>query len=1515
MKSRFLKYTVVAMLLVFLIFGALVLVRPFYARMVDGIDQFVTYLLKEAGDKLGITIGYETISPSIFSSIEAGGIVIKNKASGEKLIDLKKVSLRYNLFNLLKGDFAGAIKEINFDGGEITLSKESDLPLLLNLKNLFAKKSNSQGTLADDFCLAFNLRITGLVLRYSDENIIAEYIIKNALIAPAPDGDNITLDSTFALYDVNGKMQNLVQKVSGKNSINKNDAIISCDITGKGLIEKGYRDFSSQIQVASLKIASYTLSKISFLLNLSDEQLSLRMVQNILPYNIRGDWHLGTGALGVKVDVDNLDLYDLVPLQAQVIQLKKLQNSTLDGVYEFLHNSKTKELSYSAQGAIDLTQKLIDGGFALDFDLVGNKSTLDAKRLVLNTKPLALDFAGKVIFTTLQLDANANIKRLTLKNGKNFACTLSAKPKNNGTVITMPRLALGEQILSNIELFYQKQSQNFAFDLTLHDGGVVGAKSATQLARSKVDSIINLSGVYAPGKKNVNFVLSTQDLFLDSILYSAMAFVTKEASLATMQKLTSFLSQYKLNTLITGSTDFSSITIAAPRVSVASAFGKDHLFECKINGTGNLFSVEDIFLRASGQVVQGSLQVDIGEAFSDVILSSTLMFNGIPYNFAGTYVPAGYVSILGEYDFEAYLDLSSEERLGSLKCNALPIQIGKMLLSLSAEATYVMIPELDVWTVSVPHLELQDMSGFLPAKPVLSVHNASANNSGVIIETISYADSVSTLAGTGTVTWSYEERILDAISAQFALANPFSQEQISLSLFASNPEQKPSYEAVFANDYYFTLETIIDNFAFSRFFKKQNASDVLNGTITASGTLASPLISLQVNSATMALKGYPLEASGGLLYDDGKITAQHLRALYRGVAVENVVLEFVPKTFTGVLSTDVILTLFEETDAEHSFRLPLVLSCKNLDEIADPARTDAGTATANNFGKKSFIPQNLELTLALARVTGDLVNFAGPYAYRITKKGLNFEVTGGIQNELNATLTDKGVLTATLSSPSPISASAKGSLLFDKNEIDLDITDIVIDMSRIKGFLTYPVFAVKNGVITGAGTITGKITDPEFNGDLLVKDFDFALPKYLTEEIHIDTIPVLVMESTFRIEPVNLPLASGTFLFDAFAYFDRWRFDTLSMSVKTNANTTLPGKFDLGFMNVTGDAMGTMNIDVTTDLCVVEGNLKVENGSAEIISLSTGGGKKYKSKMETKVNLTVEVGQKTEICYPSRKSPIVWGQVVPRTKLYIVVDTAKDIVSFKSDISIRGGEVVYIGRNFFLREGRLVFDGTEGVFDPRVTFKAEIRERDADNRMVRIVLSAENQLFSQLTPKLSSSPTKTEAELMELLGNALFADTLDSDAPIQQLAVGLIDFGAQMSVFRQVERQLRKFLKFDIFSFRTFALQKTMLSVFNMGNYDKPFSVASLLDNTTVYVGKYFGEAIYADAMLQLVFDENRQNERLGIFSGLYVQPEIGIEMESPFANIRWSIAPDIANFKNLWIPDNKLTISWKFQL
>ena len=241
------------------------------------------------------------------------------------------------------------------------------------------------------------------------------------------------------------------------------------------------------------------------------------------------------------------------------------------------------------------------------------------------------------------------------------------------------------------------------------------------------------------------------------------------------------------------------------------------------------------------------------------------------------------------------------------------------------------------------------------------------------------------------------------------------------------------------------------------------------------------------------------------------------------------------------------------------------------------------------------------------------------------------------------------------------------------------------------------------------------------------------------------------------------------------------------------------------------------------------------------------------------------------------------------------------------DLRLKSGDLSYLNRSFYIKSGAIKFNKND-ISNPIITLNAETREKDENAQTVKIILSVEEQYLKSLQPKFASEPPKSENEIKALLGQIVIADS-DSAADILFAAS---DYALQSTLMRQAENKLRDLLNFDIFSVRTNILQNTYNLSVSKNLSSENLSIGNFLDNTTVYIGKYLGSFLYVDAMLHVTFADNIKG--FSDTGKLMFQPEIGMELESPFANVRVNMAPDInALLKNQFVPSTSVTLSWKF--
>ena len=195
----------------------------------------------------------------------------------------------------------------------------------------------------------------------------------------------------------------------------------------------------------------------------------------------------------------------------------------------------------------------------------------------------------------------------------------------------------------------------------------------------------------------------------------------------------------------------------------------------------------------------------------------------------------------------------------------------------------------------------------------------------------------------------------------------------------------------------------------------------------------------------------------------------------------------------------------------------------------------------------------------------------------------------------------------------------------------------------------------------------------------------------------------------------------------------------------------------------------------------------------------------------------------------------------------------------------------------------------------------------------------ENQPLLSFVPRFESTPGLTQLEIYTILGQNLYniqngdmdmaqRFILASSTDIFTQFVANSDVLAQILYFRQFERSVRRFLNLDMLSIRTRFIQNAVVSsgttMFGTYPVDRINRVGNYFDNTTVFIGKYVGQDMFIQGTLTLRYDENSP-----VLGGLKLEPDIGIELQSPFVNIRWGFFP--YHPQNWWVNDNSITLTW----
>ena len=693
----------------------------------------------------------------------------------------------------------------------------------------------------------------------------------------------------------------------------------------------------------------------------------------------------------------------------------------------------------------------------------------------------------------------------------------------------------------------------------------------------------------------------------------------------------------------------------------------------------------------------------------------------------------------------------------------------------------------------------------------------------------------------------------------------------------------------------------LDNISLARFLYTQGKTHIVSADAVFSISPDFFSFRFDVPQLSMFVRGQDLNTSGSLTIENEKAELNIAQLEWGTHKASDVAGVFSLAEMTGRLDADYageaakkrmeahISTAYTGVQPDEKSKRTLFSRLKSITE-----RFTITTSLSNwQFGDSSG-----KVPFSVIRDTGVTAFYAGK----------NDDITGFIL--------DDGVVSLQLAESLPLKLNLDGTV--KKDALNLHVSDIRADVKRIWDItgLNYVLFY--GGTLIGDLDINGKPLEPEFNGKLIGRNITVNSPNYAPEIYGPVTLDIIADGTGLEIPYTVLKGPSTDIWARCTAEFSGWIPNDISVQCGTLGTKKGVFKTDNPLFQANGFAGCTVEIKVTPTLVGVYGSALFDSGYfvVKFNDLDKFSAKYSKiANIAFDMKLDLQLGHKAEFRWPTADFPILRALVPTETPLSLVVDAGTGNFTIAGDVKMRGGEVFYIKRNFYIREGSITFADITKEIEPLVTLRAEIRDRDTSSgEPLRLILTAKDQPLFSFNPTLNSDPPRSTNEIMQLLGQVAIGDT-GKDNVWQNLLVTSSDILAQVGFLKKTENRVRDFLGLDAFSFRTLLLQNAIFGNLFSKNQNTALTMSNYLDNTSVYIGKYFGSAIYADALLHLSHYDSKSLKNGGskrpVYKDLLFQPEIGLEMATPFFLLRWSVAPTKPD--TLFVGDTALTFSWKY--
>jgi len=500
---------------------------------------------------------------------------------------------------------------------------------------------------------------------------------------------------------------------------------------------------------------------------------------------------------------------------------------------------------------------------------------------------------------------------------------------------------------------------------------------------------------------------------------------------------------------------------------------------------------------------------------------------------------------------------------------------------------------------------------------------------------------------------------------------------------------------------------------------------------------------------------------------------------------------------------------------------------------------------------------------------------------------------------------DDQSFTLEFTDPLPIIGTARGVLSAGK--IDAELVVSKLDMEGIESILVIPFFNITSGQAYGSLLVSGRLNDPDIYGELYGKEL-LANVRIVPELIGPFSAQLSFTGKTLSINRTLLPAGAAQVYGTAEFTLDHWLPTTFDIQLTTAAEPGIHLRHNFGRVHTDGYGHGELLVSGDSFAVELSGELVVSNGTVMIGEPPPRG----KGGPAVIADIRLKTGRKVVFLWPNRNVPILTAYADTGQSVRIRANPLINSLDIDGELGVMSGEVFYFQREFRIREGSVLLAEDQNAVDPRISVRAESRDVTDEGEELRIYLVIENQPFSQFKPRFESVPTMSQAEIYAALGQNLRDEFGGDFYGLSSALLITSDIFSQFGVIRTFEQRGRDLLNLDLFSIRTHILQNVLSErLIPADESVAPLypSASRYLDNTTLFLGKYFGNDIFLEAMVRLRVNQALLSN-LDAGDDLYVDSEIRLEWKTPLFLLELSLLPDILDPLSS-IQRARLGLSW----
>jgi len=1441
-------------------------------------------LLGRIENRIGMEIRYSSIRPTFFGSFDIRYLrLVKDE---NVFLTVNRARLFFSVPELLFGK-KFAVHTIQIDRPVLRVDYERDKDTLELLSSIL--KNNEEGDreffqqISEFLPEEADYRIRNSSLYFSGED--TAFNVQNMDVDIRWNGEKIILDGKL---DGDVKHSGLFDRVF----------IVKTEVDIKGAYSPDLREGEADVSFLSLSLleqeekkreASFlwpassgdgtrnlvTLRPSSIKLSFNEEKLSFNTPPDApLYYDFNCDFE--TGGIDARINFNSFVFNDRLSFSDYWKKFNHLLNMAISGGASFKYE-KNGSLQYTvdmlggdffrtaASQTAAITDSFVIRAYGSEKHIVVNDFSLSASSKTANSGLFQgiVNFQGRLGFAPFLPSGKISFERLSLNGREDVNAFFNVSANASEIRISGDNVTVGQVSLLNPYVYLYPQDKYI---------GITAYADNEEKGTVLMDAVLNKKPLQLEATLSIDS-FSLVDI-TEVIQPFADFFSIPPSSL-------DYIHDISLDTEIFFTTDFNNIVYNAPNTVLRISENESFL---SLSGTDRHVTLSEGLFNIDENELHVSAQFNFSNA-AELVFSLNASYLDTSWHVEGQLLDRTTLIIRDPNGLNVYGFISDTgSASGYIECMDFPVPVKGHPAYLNLYVT-LRYDSHDFWYLDVAHLEIRDLQS-LNGQDYFRISGV-ADQDGASFREILYSDAIGILAG----------------SADFSWDTDFSYLRFLINMTDGRDKGEFYFVEGVVKNRHIDINASVSEIHFERFLSGNGTVLVSADAFISWDSVNSFDARVNLSSLNARTQDNVIAASGGASFTNDELLLRNFRFDYGGMKSTVPLLRL--NRADGIVKTNADIRGYIDTDRWLEGKVDFGAAFARIDSWLDMKQ-------ALNSFKGTLRIEDIQYGNARQ----------DEFVFIFSNNNGAVSVSGGERNMLRFEMDSGGNFFAGLSAPIPIQGTVVG--VYKNGAIDAH-SSFFIDLPKLWALTAHVSdFNVAGGYITGKLDIRGPLFNPEFFGEGMGSSLRLQVPSFVPEDIRPAPFSIVAEGYELTFGPVAAIAGRGGGSAAGWFRFENWVPKNIGLDINVPRQTPVPYNINITGFLANGNAAGKLDlvIDIDNFLMEVKGDLYTNDTEMglnmdEIMARSDS--EPFSDvTFHSIVNISVTAGSMVEFVWPNTNSPILRANPEMGTVFKVSADTQAGQYSLNSDIKIRSGELYYFERNFYIRDGSMTFRENERDFSPQLSARAELRDR-SDTGPVTISMIIENEPLFSFVPRFEATPSLTQLEIYTILGQNLNniqgnenADMvqrflLTSTTDLLTQFVVSSDIFAQFVFLRQFERQIRNFFTLDMLTVRTRLLQNAVVSgAAGLGQapVDRNSRVGNYFDNTTVFIGKYFGQDMFLQGMFTMKYDENSS-----LLGGIRIEPDIGIELQSPYFNIRWDFFP--YHPENLWINDNSITLSW----